>query len=158
MHGNQDRSEPGAHRRNNLRNDLGDALDRDTEDGSAAREHWDGIDRGVGLDTADSDSTRNSHRSTEQRLLTTRAIHEAELSITDVWVRYFSFSGSVAEYEVHAYLQGLINLPRLQRDLIAQAVNEVIDEQPAPRRAPSYTDLDDISDLPRDAPDDQVDD
>ncbi|MEG9249775.1 hypothetical protein V6S67_16935 [Arthrobacter sp. Soc17.1.1.1] len=102
MHGNQDRSEPGAHRRNNLRNDRGDALERETGDGSAAREHWDGTDADAdaGFDTTHSDSTRNTRRSTEQRLLTIRAIHEAELTIADVWMRYFSFSGAVAEYEV----------------------------------------------------------
>lgn len=153
MHGNQDRSEPGASRGNNS----GDALDQETGNTSAARERRGGIDAGVGFDTTDSESTRNTRRSTEQRLLTTRAIHEADLTVADVWVRYFSFSSAVAEYEVHAYLQGLINLPRLQRDLIAQAVNELIDEQPDPRRAPSYADLDHISGLPRDNPDDQCD-
>lgn len=89
------------------------------------------------------ESTASSARSAEQRLLTTRAIHEAELTVEEVWLRYFSFSGAVAEYEVHAYLQGLINLPRLQRDLLAQAVNELIDEQPDPRRAPFDVDFDD---------------
>lgn len=63
-----------------------------------------------------------------------------------MWLRYFSFSGMVEEYEVHAYLQALIDLPRLQRDLIAQAVNELIDELPAPRRAPSDADLDHVPD------------
>lgn len=88
------------------------------------------------------DSTRSSIRSAEQRLLTSKAIHESGLDPSEVWLRYFSFSGMVAEYEVHAYLQGLIDLPRLQRDLIAQAVNELVDELPAPRRAPSDADLD----------------
>lgn len=86
--------------------------------------------------------TRDSSRSAEQRLLTSRALHEADLTVPEVWLRYFSFSGMVEEYEVHAYLQGLIDLPRLQRDLIAQAVNELIDELPAPRRAPADVDLD----------------
>lgn len=87
------------------------------------------------------DSTSTSSRGAEQRLLTSRAMHEADLTVPEVWLRYFSFSGVVAEYEVHAYLQGLITLPRLQRDLIAQAVNELIDELPAPPRAPSDADF-----------------
>ncbi len=91
-------------------------------------------------------SAGSSRRSAEQRLLTSKAIHEAGVSISEVWLRYFSFSGMVEEYEVHAYLQALIDLPRLQRDLIAQAVNELIDELPAPRRAPSDADLDHVPD------------
>lgn len=87
--------------------------------------------------------SEDTARSREQRLLINQAIHGADVGIPEVWLRYFSFSGDVAEYEVHAYLQGLINLPRLQRDLIAQAVNELIDEKPPPRRAPSDADLDD---------------
>lgn len=90
-------------------------------------------------------STENTARSRDQLLLTNKAIQEAGLDVQGVWLRYFSFSGAVAEYEVHAYLQGLINLPRLQRDLIAQAVNELIDERPFPRRAPSDADLDDLT-------------
>jgi hypothetical protein len=144
MHSNQDRSGPGADRQN----DPGDALQQETGDGAAAGRRSDGVDASAGIGTANGNSTINTRRSAEQRLLTTKAIHGAELSIADVWLRYFSFSGAVAEYEIHAYLQGLINLPRLQRDLIAQAVNELIDEQPYPRRAPSHADLstDDLED------------
>lgn len=98
---------------------------------------------GGGVTPGSSNSTENTARSREQLLLTNKAIQEAGLGIPAVWLRYFSFSGAVAEYEVHAYLQGLINLPRLQRDLIAQAVNELIDERPFPRRAPSDADLED---------------
>jgi hypothetical protein len=108
----------------------------------------DGTGRGV-QDSAGT-STDAGARGAEQRLLTGRAINEADLAVSEVWLRYFSFSGMVEEYEVHAYVQGLIDLPRLQRDLIAQAVNELIDELPHPRRAPSDADLDDTPDDTRD--------
>ncbi|MDQ0734768.1 hypothetical protein [Arthrobacter agilis] len=140
MHGEQDHGDPGA----NSQSEPGDALHRETGDDAGARKNRDGNGANASVGTTNSNSTRNTRRSAEQRLLTTRAIHEAELTIADVWLRYFSFSGAVAEYEVHAYLQGLINLPRLQRDLLAQAVNELIDEQPDPRRAPSDADFDDL--------------
>lgn len=49
----------------------------------------------------------------------------------DLWLRYFSIGGMVGEYEVDAYLQSLHSLPALQRDLLAHAANELIDELPA---------------------------
>ena len=51
----------------------------------------------------------------------------------ELWLRYFSMSGSAGEYEVQAYAQGLISLPVTQRDLLAMAANELIDEKPQPR-------------------------
>jgi hypothetical protein len=56
------------------------------------------------------------------------------------WLNYFSIGGAVGEYEVEAYLQGLLSLPRLQRDLLAMAANELIDAVPR-LRAPYADDL-----------------
>ncbi|BBE24494.1 hypothetical protein MN0502_33770 (plasmid) [Arthrobacter sp. MN05-02] len=70
------------------------------------------------------------------------AIHHAGLAVPDVWLRYFSLSGMVDEYEVNAYLHGLVVLPPVQCDLIAHAVNELIDELPRPSRAPYSSDID----------------
>jgi hypothetical protein len=36
----------------------------------------------------------------------------------------------VGEYEVEAYLQGLLSLPPVERDLLAMAGNELIDKAP----------------------------
>jgi len=44
-------------------------------------------------------------------------------------------TGSAGEYEVQAYVQGLISLPVIQRDLLALACNEIIAEKP-PVHAP----------------------
>ncbi|BBE24489.1 hypothetical protein MN0502_33720 (plasmid) [Arthrobacter sp. MN05-02] len=77
----------------------------------------------------------------KQRKLTWLAIRTADLNLQDVWVRYFSLAGSVDEYELDAYLHGLIVLPPLECDLIAEAVNELIDEIPPLPRAPYRADL-----------------
>ena len=74
----------------------------------------------------------------EQRIRLTDALQAADITVGDLWLRYFSMSGSAGEYEVHAYVQGLISLPATQRDLLAMAANEIIDETP-PLRAP-YSD------------------
>jgi hypothetical protein len=71
----------------------------------------------------------------EQRSQLNNALRAADITIADLWLRYFSMSGSAGEYEVHTYVQGLISLPVVQRDLLAMAANEIIDETP-PLRAP----------------------
>jgi hypothetical protein len=89
----------------------------------------------------------------EQRSRLCDALRAADISMGDLWLRYFSMSGSAGEYEVHAYVQGLISLPAVQRDLLAMAANEIIDETPA-LRAPYSDQMDgagtDASDIPED--------
>lgn len=72
----------------------------------------------------------------EQRALTSAAIAEAGFSAGEVWLHYFSLGGEVDEYEIEAYLTGLMPLPALECDLLALAVNELIDDLPPRRRAP----------------------
>lgn len=87
----------------------------------------------------------------EQRSRLCDALRAADITMGDLWLRYFSMSGSAGEYEVHAYVQGLISLPAVQRDLLAMAANEIIDETPA-LRAPYSDQMDgsgtDASDAP----------
>jgi hypothetical protein len=71
----------------------------------------------------------------EQRSQLKDALSAADITVGELWLRYFSMSGSAGEYEVHAYLQGLISLPVTQRDLLALACNEIIAETP-PTYAP----------------------
>jgi hypothetical protein len=78
----------------------------------------------------------------EQRGKLNDALGAAGISMGELWLRYFSMSGSAGEYEVQAYAQGLISLPVTQRDLLAMAANELIDEKPQPR-APYADQLDD---------------
>lgn len=57
----------------------------------------------------------------------------ADISISALWLKYFGLSGDAGEYEVEAYLQGLLSLPASQRDLLALAANELIEDLPRPR-------------------------
>ena len=79
----------------------------------------------------------------EQRRLLRAAIKAADISVSELWLKYFGLSGDAGEYEVEAYLQGLLSLPPVQRDLLALAANELIDELPRPR-APYSDDFDGI--------------
>jgi hypothetical protein len=69
----------------------------------------------------------------EQRRRLREAIKAAGISVPELWLKYFGMSGDAGEYEVEAYLQGLLSLPPVQRDLLALAANELIDERPRPR-------------------------
>lgn len=77
-----------------------------------------------------------SNGAEDQQRLTRQAIDEAGLSVAQVWLRYFSLTGNAGEYEIDAYLNGLLSLPPLQRDLVSHAVNELIDGMPRARKAP----------------------
>ena len=69
----------------------------------------------------------------EQRRRLRAAIKAADIPVSELWLKYFGLSGDAGEYEVEAYLQGLLSLPPVQRDLLALAANELIDELPRPR-------------------------
>ncbi|MDQ0735725.1 hypothetical protein [Arthrobacter agilis] len=79
--------------------------------------------------------------SEEQRALINAAVVESGFSAGEVWLHYFSMSGEVDEYEVEAYLVGLMPMPALDCDLLALAVNELIDGLPPRRRAPFSDEL-----------------
>lgn len=75
-----------------------------------------------------------------QAQLLSRAIDQAGLRAGDVWLYYFSIGGNVGELEMEAYLHHAMPLPPLERDLLAHAVNEMIDHRPM-LYAPYSTDL-----------------
>lgn len=77
----------------------------------------------------------------EQSRLLRKALHRSGLRHGELWLRYFSIGGAVGEYEVDAYIQSLFSLPPSQRDLLAHAANELIDELPPLPRAPYLQDL-----------------
>jgi hypothetical protein len=79
----------------------------------------------------------------EQRRRLRAAIKAADIPVSELWLKYFGLSGDAGEYEVEAYLQGLLSLPPVQRDLLALAANELIDELPRPR-APYSDDFEGI--------------
>lgn len=55
----------------------------------------------------------------------------------DLWLRHFSLGGNLTEFEIDAYLHQALSLPQFQRDQLAEAANDIL-EQSAPPRA-SYT-------------------
>lgn len=57
----------------------------------------------------------------------------ARIDAGSLWLKYFSLGGEAGEYEVEAYVQGLMSLPVLQRDLLAMAANEITNYAPEGR-------------------------
>lgn len=76
-----------------------------------------------------------------------------KLSLDGVWLHSVSLGSDLSELEIDAYLHGVLGLSGHQHDIIAQAVNELIDMLPNPPRASfsSEPDLDEVEPL---APDD----
>jgi hypothetical protein len=68
----------------------------------------------------------------EQRLRTLDAMHQIGLDVQRVWLHYFSIGGNVDEFELNAYLHGLMSLTPLDRNMVSHAVNELISETPRP--------------------------
>jgi hypothetical protein len=66
-----------------------------------------------------------------------RAAYEAAgLTLEQLWTRYFALGGSADLLEVDGQLAGLLQLPSGERDVLAHAINERIDELAARHRAP----------------------
>jgi hypothetical protein len=72
-----------------------------------------------------------------------KSLRHADVSMEELWLRYFTLGGLAGQFEVEAYIHGAMALPSLQRDVLAHALNERLDEMlsPAPRapysKAPS---------------------
>ncbi|WP_394248796.1 hypothetical protein [Arthrobacter pityocampae] len=56
------------------------------------------------------------------------AMAGSSLTLHEVYLHYLNSGGFFDEFEMDAYLHGLILLPREERNCIAQAVNELIDD------------------------------
>jgi hypothetical protein len=72
----------------------------------------------------------------EQLHALTIAFRRADLTLEDLWVRYFTLGGEAGMVEVEAYLNGLLSLPAGQRDVLAHAVNERLDDLTTRLRVP----------------------
>lgn len=68
--------------------------------------------------------------SQEQATLLRRALERAGLGLHEVWMHYFSIGGNAGQMEVEAFLHHALPLPPLERDMLAHAVNELIDHRP----------------------------
>jgi len=74
----------------------------------------------------------------EQQDSLSRAFHHAQLPVSQLWLRYFALGGDADPLDVDAYVHGLTELPAQQRDVLAHAVNERLDELAGAHRA-SYS-------------------
>src|SRR5918998_1363349 len=72
----------------------------------------------------------------EQQRLLAVGYQRAELTMEQLWLRYFALGGDAGLMEVEAHLHGLMPLPALQRDILAHAINERLNELVWPRRVP----------------------
>ncbi|MFE4196221.1 hypothetical protein ACFRJ9_10175 [Paenarthrobacter sp. NPDC056912] len=77
----------------------------------------------------------------EQRRRLQTALDAARINTGNLWLYYFSIGGSVGEYEVEAYLQGMLSIPELERDLLAMAANELLNNHSGGPRAPFSDEL-----------------
>lgn len=96
----------------------------------------------------------------EHARLLRRVIDSATLELVEVWVRYFSLGGNAEQLELDAFLHHALVLSSVERDVLAHAVNELIDDRPV-LYAPYNCDLSYIDDdAPRDSksPDCEKDD
>ena len=66
------------------------------------------------------------------------ALEAADLSLEQLWMRYFALGGSADLMDMDAHLAGLTLLPSGERDVLAHALNERLDELISQRRVP-YT-------------------
>ena len=89
----------------------------------------------------------------EQRRRFAESLRHADVGIEELWLRYFTLGGHAGQFEVEAYIHGAIALPALQRDILAHALNERLDElYSAASRAPYSVDAPDPT--PDDEPED----
>jgi len=63
-----------------------------------------------------------------QRRALDAALSRTDLTLEQLWSRYFALGGDAGLVELEAFLSGLMPLTPLQRDILAQAVNERLDE------------------------------
>ncbi len=66
------------------------------------------------------------------------ALKNTQLTLEELWHRYFALGGTAGLVEVESFLHDITGLPTLQRDLLAHAMNERLDDLAGRSRAP-YT-------------------
>ena len=60
----------------------------------------------------------------------------AELTVQDLWLRYLALGGTGDAFDLDGYLQGLIPLGTFQQDILAQALNEALEDDYRSYRVP----------------------
>jgi hypothetical protein len=63
----------------------------------------------------------------------------AELTVQDLWLRYVALGGTCDAFDLDGYLQGLVPLEAFQQDVLAQALNEALEDSYRAHRIPLST-------------------
>lgn len=63
----------------------------------------------------------------------------ARLSVQDLWLRYLALGGTGDAFDLDGYLQGLGLLDTFQQDVLAQALNEALEDRYRTYRVPLST-------------------
>ncbi|WP_146220511.1 hypothetical protein [Geodermatophilus normandii] len=63
----------------------------------------------------------------------------AELTVQDLWLRYLALGGTGDAFDLDGYLQGLVPLDTFQQDVLAQALNEALEDSYRAYRIPLST-------------------
>jgi hypothetical protein len=63
----------------------------------------------------------------------------AELTVQDLWLRYLTLGGTGDAFDLDGYLQGLVPLETFQQDVLAQALNEALEDSYRTYRVPLST-------------------
>jgi len=63
----------------------------------------------------------------------------AELTVQDLWLRYVALGGTGDAFDLDGYLQGLVPLQIFQQDILAQALNEALEDSYRAYRIPLST-------------------
>lgn len=79
-----------------------------------------------------------------QQWFAARAAIDSGLDPTAVWSNYSSLGGACDRLDVQAYLHGLLMIDVLQRDMVAHAINELLDDAGSLVRRAAYS-TDDVT-------------
>ena len=60
----------------------------------------------------------------------------AKLTVQDMWLRYVALGGTGDAFDLDGYLQGLVPLATFQQDVLAQALNEALEDGYRAHRVP----------------------
>ncbi|MGR6963854.1 PP2C family protein-serine/threonine phosphatase [Geodermatophilus sp. URMC 61] len=72
----------------------------------------------------------------EQRRALRSALEAADLTLDELWMRYFALGGSADLMEVEGHVAGLMSLPPSEVNVLAHALNERLDELLTRHRVP----------------------
>jgi hypothetical protein len=70
---------------------------------------------------------RSDDGTLDARLQLRMALALTGYSISELWVSYFALAGAVDEQDLEAWLLGIMELPRLQVELVVLAADELLD-------------------------------